>query len=72
MSENRQYIDTIEENDELNVLFDELEEDWKMYIIIALIMLIMAGAILCACFKPGEKENICKYGQGDGKQWNIT
>jgi hypothetical protein len=27
MSENRQYIDTIEENDELNVLFDELEED---------------------------------------------
>ena len=27
MSENRQYIDTIESDDELNALFDELEED---------------------------------------------
>lgn len=27
MSENRQYIDTIENNNELNALFDELEQD---------------------------------------------
>lgn len=27
MSENRQYIDTIEENEELTALFDELEQD---------------------------------------------
>lgn len=27
MSENRSYIDTIEDNDELSALFDELEED---------------------------------------------
>lgn len=27
MSENRQYIDTIDDNDELSALFDELEED---------------------------------------------
>jgi hypothetical protein len=32
-----------------------------MYIIIALIMLIMAGAIYCAIAKPGKTENICKY-----------
>lgn len=30
-----------------------------IYLII--IALIMTGATLCACLKPGKDENICKY-----------
>lgn len=37
-------------------------------IIIIIISVIMAGAIYCAIAKPGKAENICKYGQEDGKQ----
>lgn len=33
-----------------------------IYIILILISLLMAGTTICACFKPGEKENICNYG----------
>lgn len=32
-----------------------------IYILLIALSLIMAGAIVCACFKPGKKENICKY-----------
>lgn len=36
-----------------------------IYIIISIICVIMAGAISCACLRPGERENICKYGRKD-------
>ena len=39
-----------------------------IYIILIVLSIIMTGAIFCACLRPGERENICKYGQGDGKQ----
>ena len=32
-----------------------------IYIVLTIISVIMAGASFCACLKPGEKENICKY-----------
>ena len=32
-----------------------------IYTLLTIISLIMTGAIYCACFKPGTKENICKY-----------
>ena len=32
-----------------------------IYIILALICIIMTGAAVCACLKPGEAENICNY-----------
>ena len=32
-----------------------------LYIILATIAAIMAGATLCTVCKIGEKENICKY-----------
>lgn len=32
-----------------------------IYIILIVLSSIMAGAIYCACFKPGTKENIVKY-----------
>lgn len=33
-----------------------------IYSILITLSLLMAGATFCACFKPGEKENICNYG----------
>ena len=32
-----------------------------MIYIFILISIIMAGATLCACFKPGKNDGICKY-----------
>lgn len=32
-----------------------------IYTILTTISLIMAGATVCACFKPGKNEKICKY-----------
>lgn len=36
-----------------------------MTYILILIALIMAGASVCACFKPGKKDGVCKYDQED-------
>lgn len=39
-----------------------------IYIILIVLSIIMAGAIYCACLKPGQREKICKYGQEDDEQ----
>ena len=33
-----------------------------LHAILAIVAAIMVGATLCAACKPGEAENICKYG----------
>lgn len=32
-----------------------------MLVILIILSLILIGGAFCAVFKPGEKENICKY-----------
>lgn len=32
-----------------------------IYIIICAVCVVMLAASICACFRSGEKENICKY-----------
>lgn len=40
-----------------------------IYLLIAIISAVLIGAAVVGCFKPGKKENLCKYDQEeDGKK----